>query len=57
MNWGVLTVPRSGLRPVLEAIRSGGGTVTATKLAGDDIAITYVTDDEVRLRKECARRG
>ncbi|GAB7007920.1 hypothetical protein JCM18899A_53990 [Nocardioides sp. AN3] len=44
MNWHVITVPRSDLGLALGAIRWGGGTVTSTKLAGPDVAITYVTE-------------
>lgn len=42
MNWSVITVPRNDLWSALEAIRLRGGTVTATKLAGSDVAITCV---------------
>jgi hypothetical protein len=43
MNWHVVTVARDDLGLTLGAIRLGEGIVTATKLLGDDIAITYVT--------------
>lgn len=43
MNWHDITVPRRDLGLALEAIGLGGGTVTATKLSGEDVTITYVT--------------
>lgn len=43
MNWHVITVPRADLGLALGAIRWGGGTVTATRPCGPDVAVTYVT--------------
>jgi hypothetical protein len=44
MNWHAITVPRRDLGLALGAIGLGGGTVTATRLSGADVTITYVTN-------------
>jgi hypothetical protein len=43
MTWHVLTVAKGALSGALNAIRSNGGTATATKHAGASACITYVT--------------
>jgi hypothetical protein len=56
MNWRLTTVRRCDLSMALEAIRLGGGTVTATRLCGGDVAITYVTEER-NLRQGCPATG
>jgi len=48
MYWHVITVPKKDFGLTLGAIGLGGGTITATKPSGGAIAITYITNDEMK---------